>query len=68
MTVDEFFEFASQMDDKRIERDKHGNILIKPPVGLETGEFGTNASFYLKLWALDNGGEGLWFQYRFYPS
>lgn len=68
MTDDEFFKFASQMDDKRIERDKHGNILIMPPVGLETGEFGANASFYLKLWALENGGEGLWFQYRFYPS
>jgi len=56
MTDDEFFEFASQMDEKRIERDKHGNILIMPPVGLETGEFEVNASFYLKQWALANGG------------
>ena len=56
MTDDEFFEFASQMDEKRIERDKHGNILIMPPVGLETGEFEVNASYYLKQWALANGG------------
>ncbi len=56
MTDDEFFDFASQMDDQRIERDKHGNILIMPPVGLETGEFEVNASFYLKQWALVNGG------------
>jgi len=56
MTDDEFFEFASQMDEKRIERDKNGNILIMPPVGGNTGEFEANASFYLKQWALANGG------------
>jgi Uma2 family endonuclease len=57
MTDDEFFEFASQMDEKRIERDKHGNILIMPPVGLETGEFEGEAFFYVKLWAKANGGK-----------
>jgi Uma2 family endonuclease len=56
MTDDEFFEFASQMDEKRIERDKHGNILIMPPVGGNTGEFEVNAAFYIKLWAMKNGG------------
>jgi Uma2 family endonuclease len=56
MTDDEFFEFASQMDEKRIERDKHGNILIMPPVGGNTGEYELNAAFYVKQWALKNGG------------
>jgi Uma2 family endonuclease len=56
MTDDEFFEFASQMDEKRIERDKYGNILIMPPVGGNTGEFEVNAAFYVKLWAIKNGG------------
>jgi Uma2 family endonuclease len=56
MTDDEFFEFASQMDEKRIERDKYGNILIMPPVGGNTGEFEVNAAFYVKQWAIKNGG------------
>ncbi len=57
MTDDEFFEFASQMDEKRIERDKHGNILIMPPVGLETGDFEGDAFYYVKQWAKQNGGK-----------
>ncbi len=57
MTDDEFFEFASQMDEKRIERDKHGNILIMPPVGLETGEFEGDAFFHVKQWTNVNGGK-----------
>jgi Uma2 family endonuclease len=56
MTDDEFFEFASQMNENRIERDKHGNILIMPPVGGETGEYEVNASFFIKQWAIQNGG------------
>jgi Uma2 family endonuclease len=56
MTDDEFFEFASQMDEKRIERDKHRNILIMPPVGGDTGEYEVNASFFIKQWAIQNGG------------
>jgi Uma2 family endonuclease len=56
MTDDEFFEFASQMNENRIERDKHGNILIMPQVGGNTGEFEVNAAFYIKLWAMKNGG------------
>lgn len=56
MTDDEFFAFASQMDEKRIERDKHGNILIMPPVGGNAAEFEVNAAFYVKQWTLKNGG------------
>lgn len=47
MTEDEFFEFATQMVENRIERDKHGNILILPPVGGNTGEYEVNVSFYI---------------------
>jgi Uma2 family endonuclease len=56
MTDEEFFAFATQMNEKRIERDKDGNILIMPPVGGDTGEHEVNASFYLKLWAIQKGG------------
>lgn len=56
MTGDEFFEFASQMEYNRVEMDKHGNILIMPLLGLEAGALEVNASYYLKLWALENGG------------
>lgn len=56
MPDDEFFCFASQMDEKRIERDKHGNILIKAFVDLETGEFEGNACYFVKKWALENDG------------
>jgi Uma2 family endonuclease len=57
MTDDEFFEFASQMNENRIERDKHGNLLIMPPVGLETGGFEGDAFYYVKQWAMANGGK-----------
>lgn len=56
MTGDEFFEFASQMECNRVEMDKHGNIVILPLVGLETGILEANASYHLKMWALENGG------------
>lgn len=57
MTDDEFFDFASQMNENRIERDKHGNIFIVPPLATETGGMELDAAFYVKLWANKNGGE-----------
>ena len=57
MTDEEFFAFATQMDEKRIERGKYGNILIMPPVELETGTFEGDAFFYIKQWAIKNGGK-----------
>ena len=59
MTDKEFFDFASQMNENRIERDKHGNIFIMPPVGFESGIFENDAAFYVKQWALTNGGKGI---------
>jgi Uma2 family endonuclease len=59
MSDDEFFEFASQMNENRIERDNQGNIFIMPPVGFESGIFENDAAFYVKQWALTNGGKGI---------
>jgi Uma2 family endonuclease len=59
MTDEEFFDFASQMNDNRIERDKHGNIFIMPPVGFESGMFENDAAFHVKQWALANGGKAI---------
>lgn len=59
MGEEEFFEFATQMNENRIERDKHGNIFIMPPVGLATGLLENDASFFVKQWALVHGGKAI---------
>ncbi len=58
MSDEAFFHFASQMDNTRIERDKNGNILIMPPVGMESGNFESRASYLLNKWSIEQGGDG----------
>ncbi len=50
MTEAEFFNFASQMDNMRMERTKQGTIIIMPPIGLETGRKNGNIFGYLFIW------------------
>jgi len=57
MADEEFFDFASQINENRIESDKHGNIFIMPPVANETGGIELNTAYYVKLWFNKNGGE-----------
>lgn len=58
MSDEAFFHFASQMDDKRIERDKNGNILIMPPVGMESGNYESKVSYIINRWIFDGDGSG----------
>ena len=56
MDDEAFFHFASQLDDFRVERDRNGNILLMPPVGMESGEMELNAAYFIKKWVLEEGG------------
>jgi Uma2 family endonuclease len=52
---DDFFEFCQLNRDLRIERTSHGEILIMPPTGGETGNREAEITFQLKLWAKGDG-------------
>jgi Uma2 family endonuclease len=52
MTDEEFFHFANQMDNVRIERTKQGQIIIMPPTGGETGIKNGKIFGYLFVWNL----------------
>ncbi len=59
MNDDEFFEFCRRNSFWRIEMDKHGEIIIMPPTGTETG--GKNFTLAVKLgnWVEKDGtGKG----------
>ncbi len=47
MNDDEFFEFCQRNSYWRIEMDKHGEIIIMPPTGTETG--GKNFTLAVKF-------------------
>ena len=55
VSEDDFFEFCQLNRDLRIERTAHGEILIMPPTGGETGNRGAEITFQLKLWAKRDG-------------
>lgn len=50
MTDQEFYEFASANDDLRMERDKHGNIIIMAPVNSFSGFLENEVSSELHDW------------------
>src|SRR5271168_2294723 len=50
MTDDEFFDFCALSPDFRIERTAGGEIVIKPPGGLETGSRGAHVAMQLGNW------------------
>lgn len=50
MTDAEFFNFASQMENVRIERTNNGKIIIMPPTGGETGKLNQSIGFFVSLW------------------
>jgi Uma2 family endonuclease len=51
-TDDEFFDFCQspEMRDKRIERTKHGKIIIMEPTGGETGSFNSEINAEVSIW------------------
>jgi Uma2 family endonuclease len=55
MTDDEYYQFCTSNPDLRIERSAHGNILIIPPAGLESGHRNLELNRQLGNWALDDG-------------
>lgn len=59
MTDAEFFEFTNELKNHRVERNKSGDIFISPPVGLETGLFENDASFFVQQWATTHGGKAI---------
>jgi Uma2 family endonuclease len=51
MTEEQFFEFCQLNRDLRIERDAHGDLIIMPPTGLETGGRNAEITMQLRVWA-----------------
>jgi Uma2 family endonuclease len=54
MTDAEFFNFASQMENVRIERTKNGQIIIMPPTGGETGIKNGKIFGYVFMWNMNH--------------
>lgn len=55
MTDDEFFDFCARSPEFRIERTVRGEIVIRPPGGLETGSRGAHVAMQLGNWAHADG-------------
>lgn len=55
MSEQQFFEFCQQNRDLRIERTAEGDLVVMPPVGLETGRRNAELNLQLSLWAKRNG-------------
>lgn len=50
MTEDEFFWFCTANPDLRVERNKHGQIMLMSPTGSETGIFDSELTGELIIW------------------
>jgi Uma2 family endonuclease len=50
MSEEAFSEFCMQNPDLFLERDKHGNIVVEPPVHFDTGKYESEAHGELHLW------------------
>lgn len=55
VTVDKFFDFCQLNSDLRIERTAHGEVLIMPPTGGETGSRDAEVVTQLRIWARQDG-------------
>lgn len=59
MEEEEFFEFCRRNSYWRIEMDKHGEIIIMPPTGTETGGINFTMAVKFGVWVEKNGkGKG----------
>lgn len=47
---DEFYDFCTQNDELKFERDSHGNIIIMPNTGGKTGELNSALNAELFIW------------------
>jgi len=55
LTEVQFFEWACQNDQVRIERNADGEVLIMPPTGMDSGEINATLTMLLGIWARQNG-------------
>jgi Uma2 family endonuclease len=55
LSDDEFFEFCTMNPELRIERSAHGEIIIMPPAGAETGYRNSDLTAQLTTWAKKDG-------------
>jgi len=55
MSAKEFFDFCQANSDWQIERSAEGEIIIMPPVGLDSGNFELEAAGQLRNWARRDG-------------
>lgn len=51
LTDDDFFHFCQQNPDLRVERNKHGEVVIMSPTGARTGMRNSEINFQLKSWS-----------------
>ena len=52
---DDFFEFCQEHSLLRIERNSHGEIIVMPPEGLQSGFIGSEIFVQLHRWAIKDG-------------
>jgi Uma2 family endonuclease len=55
LSDEKFFQFCQRNRDLRIERDEHGNLIIMPPTGSETGLRDSEINMQLGIWAKGDG-------------
>jgi Uma2 family endonuclease len=60
LSDDDFFELCRENRDLRLERGPHGEVLIMPPVGAETGRRGMRLAGQLDTWT-ERDGSGVAF-------
>lgn len=55
MDEEQFFEFAVQNPDLRIEQNSKGDIELMAPTGMDTGDWNAEINMQLRVWAKKNG-------------
>ena len=55
LSDEQFFDFCQANRDLRIERNEHGELIIMPPTGGETGDRNAEIKMQLRIWAKRDG-------------
>ena len=55
LSDEQFFEFCQVNASLRIERNEHGELIIMPPAGSETGDRDSEINMQLRNWAKRDG-------------
>ncbi len=54
-TNDEYFNFCREHKDLQFETNAHGDLIIMPPTGAETGDKNSEINMQLRVWAKKDG-------------